>query len=496
MTLRLSIENMDRLPDGGPVRFEVKGRGLDLGRDAYLDWSLPDPNRHVSGKHCEIRFRDGGYWLHDVSTNGTFVNGAPQRLEAPYLLRNGDRLGIGPYIVAVRVEGQPISTGAAPPPYSREASAPSAEDIWSSTENAPAPDDRRAYRQEAKQARPVEFLDFAAPIHSPGPIPESFTPPPPPSDDDWLKAIPPAPRPVSPPPVPTPRRQTPPPPVHTTPPEFEAPAPAPAVSVPPPPVAPPPPPPVAPPPPPRAVPAAAPHATPAPSAMTVPPAALLPPLASAPPAPKVPPPPLEAAPSPDVATAAQFLARLAAAAGIDPRAIEGREPLALADEIGAALLITARNLAQLLHSRAETKTLMRSSSRTMIRAVDNNPFKFTSEAEEALSIIFGPRIRGYLDSRATFEQSFGDIKSHQLLVFGAIQGALDALFEDLAPEKIDRSVEQERGLGALVASRKAKLWDVYTERWRGKTKRADGRLNEAFMTLFAESYDKLLNKGG
>ena len=106
MTLRLSIENMDRLPDGGPLRIEVKGRGLDFGRDAHLDWTLPDPSRTVSSKHCEVRFRDGGYWLHDVSTNGTFVNGSQFRLDAPYLLRDGDRLNIGPYIIAVSVEGQ------------------------------------------------------------------------------------------------------------------------------------------------------------------------------------------------------------------------------------------------------------------------------------------------------------------------------------------------------------------------------------------------------
>ena len=73
MTLRLSIENVDRLPDGGPIRIEVKGRGLDVGRDSHLDWTLPDPGRSISGKHCEIRYRDGGYWVHDVSTNGTFV---------------------------------------------------------------------------------------------------------------------------------------------------------------------------------------------------------------------------------------------------------------------------------------------------------------------------------------------------------------------------------------------------------------------------------------
>ncbi len=115
MTLRLAIENMDRLPDGGPVRVELKGRGLDIGRDAHLDWTLPDPSRYVSGKHCEIRYRDNEYWLYDVSTNGTFVNGAQFRLDAPYRLRDGDRLTIGPYIVAVSIEGgAPASGGRRP----------------------------------------------------------------------------------------------------------------------------------------------------------------------------------------------------------------------------------------------------------------------------------------------------------------------------------------------------------------------------------------------
>ena len=66
------------LPDGGPVTFELDRRGIDIGRDPYLDWTLPDPERFISGKHCEIRYRDGGYWLHDVSTNGT-IDQRPRR---------------------------------------------------------------------------------------------------------------------------------------------------------------------------------------------------------------------------------------------------------------------------------------------------------------------------------------------------------------------------------------------------------------------------------
>ncbi len=37
---------------------------------------LPDPDRHLSGKHVRIDFRSGSYVLVDTSSNGTYVNGA------------------------------------------------------------------------------------------------------------------------------------------------------------------------------------------------------------------------------------------------------------------------------------------------------------------------------------------------------------------------------------------------------------------------------------
>jgi len=209
-------------------------------------------------------------------------------------------------------------------------------------------------------------------------------------------------------------------------------------------------------------------------------------------APPAPPPQTTSA---TIAPSAELLNRIARAAGIPERAIANRDPNAVADEIGVAIRLTALNLAQMLSSRAESKTLMRSSSRTMVRSLENNPLKFSGSPEEALAIMFGAPTRQYLDARATIESSFSDLKTHQILTYGAMQGALDALFEDFAPERIDRSVEPDRGLGGIVVSRKAKLWDTYVERWRAKTKRADGRLFEAFMALFAEAYDRLQKRG-
>jgi type VI secretion system protein ImpI len=464
MQLRLTIENMDRLPDGGPVRVQVENRGLDIGRDQHLDWTLPDPSRHVSSKHCEIRFRDGEYWLHDVSTNGTFVNGAQFRLDAPYRLRNGDRLSIGQYIVAVEVEGQ--QAAGAPP--SEAIGAANAADLWDAAGEAAAPDDRRGYMPTNPRPAAPDFLDFAsglAPAGSPLPMPPLPMPPPampalampplvmPPTampppvaapfaaPDEWLRG-PVAPPPVEPAPAiaPSPRRPAPPlsapaaPPVDAWPSESGA------------------------------------------DGVSAPAPAAPPPVAGA------------GAAHPDL------LAIVARAAGVSERALAGRDPAAVADDIGVMLRLVAQNLAQMLASRSETKGLMRSSSRTMIRALENNPLKFTATPEEALAIMLGPPTRNYLDARTTLERSFADLQAHQMQTYGAVQGALEALFEDLAPDKIDASVEADRGLGALVGSRKAKLWDAYVERWRARTKRSDGRLFDAFMLLFAESYDRLQRK--
>ena len=103
MDIRLTIGNVERLPDGGPTSYSASDRGFEIGRDGG-DWSLPDPQLIISGRHCEIRFEKGGFWLRDLSRNGTFVNGSNQRLEGAHLLKSGDTIRIGRYVIDVSIE--------------------------------------------------------------------------------------------------------------------------------------------------------------------------------------------------------------------------------------------------------------------------------------------------------------------------------------------------------------------------------------------------------
>lgn len=105
MTLILTIENAEILPQGVPASVKMNGTSyFDIGRYADCDWSLPDPRRFISGKHCEIRYQNGTYWLYDVSTNGTYMNGEAARIGCPKPLNNGDRIAIGIYVIAISIE--------------------------------------------------------------------------------------------------------------------------------------------------------------------------------------------------------------------------------------------------------------------------------------------------------------------------------------------------------------------------------------------------------
>jgi len=105
MSLRLILNDSASAQAVEPRSVSLTGRAcLVIGRDKSSDWQLPDAIRIVSSKHCEILREGGTYWLHDLSTNGTFVNASPQRLAAPHRLTAGDRIRIGNYLIGVEAE--------------------------------------------------------------------------------------------------------------------------------------------------------------------------------------------------------------------------------------------------------------------------------------------------------------------------------------------------------------------------------------------------------
>jgi type VI secretion system protein ImpI len=154
MRLTLTIENFSRRPDGGPLSYVVDGaRVVDIGRHPHLDWCLPDENNYVSGRHCEIRGTDDGYVLTDVSRNGVFVNGEERRVQSPYRLANGDRLFIGDYIIAVRVDG------VASAPAVARSTGPGNGNFWGTGDAGPPPIDSETLKPKPESGAQFDWVD-------------------------------------------------------------------------------------------------------------------------------------------------------------------------------------------------------------------------------------------------------------------------------------------------------------------------------------------------
>ena len=79
MTLTLTITKHPELPPGEAMSRTFERCNAVIGRGTDSDWTLPDPERHLSKQHCRIEFRGDRYYLVDTSKNGVFVNDRSSR---------------------------------------------------------------------------------------------------------------------------------------------------------------------------------------------------------------------------------------------------------------------------------------------------------------------------------------------------------------------------------------------------------------------------------
>jgi len=120
LRLRVVSEQRRSLAERSSTTFSVEGG--TIGRSADNDWVLPDPLRYVSAHHARVQFREGHFYLQDVSTNGVYVNDDMEPLakrgSSGYRLANGDVLRMGDYHILAALEShgeaQPAAAAAVP----------------------------------------------------------------------------------------------------------------------------------------------------------------------------------------------------------------------------------------------------------------------------------------------------------------------------------------------------------------------------------------------
>ena len=438
MTLR--IENVATLENGGPTFLRLTGKSAQVGRKAGMDWVLPDPTRHISGHHFDVSYQRNVYFLHDVSTNGIFLQGEEGRLSGPRGLQQGDQFQVGAYTISVEL------TEVATSPEPLLLVDPSASSAMKTRRpigsGVGVGNDPVAIKPVVKGSGALQTPRFDR-------VPtRACTAPQRPDLSSFAKAV--KSENLSPPPqfrqgaaardlVQSPAGQS----AKAVPvPSLAAPLPKVAVA-------------------PAAVPDVA--------------------IRTGAPQPK----PVASAHEdiPD----AHFLQAFLEGAGVEGPDQLNLPPQEFGRLLGRCVRDATDEMMMMLQSRAAVKLFMSGEDRTMRLAAGNNPMKFMMETDRAFETMFLAPRDGYMTGADGFKNALADIRNHQDAVVAALQPALAEMLEGLSPDEIENSVDKGRFGGGS-----GKFWSEYKSRWEATASQGQNGMLDAFIKAFSHHYAEAL----
>ena len=72
MAIRLEVISKERHLIGRQSSFETEKTSFLIGRAPHCDWIIEDPARYISSEHARITRKSDGFYITDLSSNGTF----------------------------------------------------------------------------------------------------------------------------------------------------------------------------------------------------------------------------------------------------------------------------------------------------------------------------------------------------------------------------------------------------------------------------------------
>ena len=176
-------------------------------------------------------------------------------------------------------------------------------------------------------------------------------------------------------------------------------------------------------------------------------------------------------------------------AGIEGSSLPGVPTPQLLSSIGEMLKIAVGGLQRLVTMRARAKNEMQALM-TMIAPRDNNPLKFSPDAQMALQMLLQPPSRGFLDGPAALRTALAELQSHQVGMTAGMQAVLQAVLDRLDPEKL-ATLQARRSMFDFLwpARRRARLWDSYLSQYRSLREETKDNFQRFFGEVFREAYE-------
>jgi FHA domain-containing protein len=149
---------------------------------------------------------------------------------------------------------------------------------------------------------------------------------------------------------------------------------------------------------------------------------------------------------------------------------------------------------RLMAVRATAKNELRATV-TTIRTRNNNPLKFSPNAQAALEQLLQPPLRGFMAGPAAMQDAMHDLVGHCIGTMAGMRAALAGVLGRFEPADLERKLIGTSLMDSLLPmNRKAKLWDLYLQHFGTIRDAAQEDFHELFGAAFVAAYEEQLDR--
>jgi predicted component of type VI protein secretion system len=159
--------------------------------------------------------------------------------------------------------------------------------------------------------------------------------------------------------------------------------------------------------------------------------------------------------------------------------------------IGSLLRTSIAGTLELLAARNIAKREL-GAGQTLLQTRENNPLKFSPDADVALAHLLGPAQRGFIAPRAALQDAFDALRAHEMAMLAGMRAALDAVLARFDPQALEQRLTPKGSWALMHGNRKARLWEGYAELYAQILREIEGDFDPLFGRAFLEAYEAQL----
>lgn len=161
--------------------------------------------------------------------------------------------------------------------------------------------------------------------------------------------------------------------------------------------------------------------------------------------------------------------------------------------VGELVRETISGMMQVLSSRSTIKNEFRMNV-TTIQPVENNPLKFSANVDDAMQNMFIKEGNAYKKPVEAIKEGFEGIAEHQIAILAGIRTAFKGVLNRFDPAVLEQRFEQFNKPGIIPGMSKAKNWDSYKNYYNELVDDLDNSFQHLFGYEFVQAYEEQLQK--